>query len=570
MAKSAYRNTNFRQETLEMIHSMQEIIEEYDGQKLTARQVYYQFVSRDLIPNSDKSYKRLTGVLADARYAGLVDWDSIEDRGREPDMPAEWSSIDNLVMIAIKQFRLPRWKDQKNYVELWVEKQALAGVLEPIARKWHVPLMVNKGYCVDPSTRVLTSDLRWVRADAIRKGMHLVGVDEKVPGHKKQRRMRRATVTRVCGFTSPRLRINTDHGPIVVSTNHPLLVTRLNGKGEWNRGWYWVNAEDLHEGDRIARLCSPWEEKTSYDAGWLAGLYDGEGCLTLATRIGALFATVYQMEGPVLDKARALLREYGFYSSETKGKTSGVVGLKTYGIDRIIELLGTIRPLRLIDNFQKLLDRGTGPAKSKTPAVVKSITKMKPGIVIGIETDTKTLITEGFVSHNSSASAMKAAAERMIESCEIQPIIDDYLDDQDTETCVSRLGEATRPVVLYLGDHDPSGEDMVRDIADRLSEFHVLSVQVKKLALTMKQIKQFNPPPNPAKITDSRARGYIEKYGSSSWELDALPPRELNRIVEAGIGELIDLAKFNDVIAEEKKQRDRLNKAMQSIAKKGK
>ncbi len=279
MSLEKFRSINFRADSLSRIDEINVILGEYDGQRLTARQVYYRLVAGGKIPNTPTSYKNLTSLLADARYAGLVDWDIIEDRGREPDVPAEWGSIDEIVDAAVRQFRLPRWRDQPHYVELWVEKQALAGVLGPIAARHHIALMVNKGY--------------------------------------------------------------------------------------------------------------------------------------------------------------------------------------------------------------------------------------------------------------SSASAMKASAERMIGA-----------NPQDSS------------IVLYLGDHDPSGNDMVRDIRDRLEEFGVPDLEVRKLALTRAQIREFDPPPNPAKITDSRAAAYIAEHGEFSWELDALPPRELNRLVERAIAGVVDRKKMDAVLAREQKAKD--------------
>src|ERR1700749_4426483 len=127
--KTQFRVINFRPDTLATIKRADDIISEYGGQKLTARQVYYQFVSRDLIPNTPRSYQNLTSILADARYAGMISWDAIEARGRAPDVPGGWDSIDDIVDAAVRQFRLHRWRDQSRYLELWVEKQALAGVL---------------------------------------------------------------------------------------------------------------------------------------------------------------------------------------------------------------------------------------------------------------------------------------------------------------------------------------------------------------------------------------------------------------------------------------------------------
>jgi hypothetical protein len=89
----------------------------------TARQIYYQFVSRGWLENEPRNYKLMTSLITDARYAGIVDWQAIEDRGREPINPPEYDSLRDLVDAALNSYRLPRWKGQKAYVELWVEKQ---------------------------------------------------------------------------------------------------------------------------------------------------------------------------------------------------------------------------------------------------------------------------------------------------------------------------------------------------------------------------------------------------------------------------------------------------------------
>jgi hypothetical protein len=106
-------------------------------------------------------------------------------------------------------------------------------------------------------------------------------------------------------------------------------------------------------------------------------------------------------------------------------------------------------------------------------------------------------------------------------------------------------------VILYFGDHDPSGMDMIRDIRERMVDFEKI-VEVIPIVLTMEQIRQFNPPPNPAKITDPRAKWYIEKYGHISWELDALPPKELISLAENAILDIIDIQKYNHVLEKEK------------------
>lgn len=108
------------------------------------------------------------------------------------------------------------------------------------------------------------------------------------------------------------------------------------------------------------------------------------------------------------------------------------------------------------------------------------------------------------------------------------------------------------PIIIHLGDHDPSGKDMTRDIEDRLRIFTEMNVEVYRLALNWDQIQQYQPPPNPAKLTDSRADGYIAEFGYSSWELDALPPTVIRQIIENAVRGFRDEDLWNKAVAEEK------------------
>lgn len=134
--------------TVDLLHHIIAIIDEYAkaGLTLTLRQLFYQLVSRDIIKNLQKEYKRVGEIVSHARRAAILDWTALEDRIRVPQMPSEYDNLDQLVQAALNSFRLPRLKGQDVYVELWVEKDALAGVLAPIANEYHVPLMVNRGY----------------------------------------------------------------------------------------------------------------------------------------------------------------------------------------------------------------------------------------------------------------------------------------------------------------------------------------------------------------------------------------------------------------------------------------
>jgi hypothetical protein len=114
-----------------------------------------------------------------------------------------------------------------------------------------------------------------------------------------------------------------------------------------------------------------------------------------------------------------------------------------------------------------------------------------------------------------------------------------------------------RSVLLHFGDHDPSGIDMTRDIQDRLNVFGA-KVEVERIALTMEQVEQYGPPPNPAKLTDSRCAEYVSNYGNESWELDALEPPVLAALIREHVAPYRDQEMWNQVIRKEKEERDAL------------
>lgn len=106
------------------------------------------------------------------------------------------------------------------------------------------------------------------------------------------------------------------------------------------------------------------------------------------------------------------------------------------------------------------------------------------------------------------------------------------------------------PIIFHLGDHDPSGIDMTRDNTDRLAMF-MGGVEVERLALNMDQVERYQPPPNPAKESDSRFANYIELYGDESWELDALEPQILVDLIQSAILATRDDEKWDEVVAME-------------------
>lgn len=144
----AYRKKRFAPAILERIKRANAIIAEYakQGLTLTLRQLYYQFVSRDWLVNSQKNYKQLGETLNDARIAGLVDWNAIEDRTRNLIAPPSWDDPADIISACANQFRLDRWNDQPNYCEVWIEKDALTGVIDKVCRDNSVPYFSCRGY----------------------------------------------------------------------------------------------------------------------------------------------------------------------------------------------------------------------------------------------------------------------------------------------------------------------------------------------------------------------------------------------------------------------------------------
>src|SRR3954471_20656066 len=124
MPKVCYEECGFGPARLAMIAKANEIIATYaaQGYDLTLRQLYYQFVARDLIPNRQSEYKRLGAIINDARLGGLLDWDYIVDRTRNVRSMATWGDPSDIISASARQFRIDKWEHQPTRVEVWIEK----------------------------------------------------------------------------------------------------------------------------------------------------------------------------------------------------------------------------------------------------------------------------------------------------------------------------------------------------------------------------------------------------------------------------------------------------------------
>ena len=148
MPKIEYVPKNFSADRLQMIEKVNKVVAEYQkqGYSLTLRQVYYQMVARDIIPNNMRSYKNLGNLINDARLAGLIDWLAIEDRTRNLRGNSHWTEPGKVIESAAYSYRRDHWEGQPNYVEVWVEKDALIGIVGQICGKLDVNHFSCRGY----------------------------------------------------------------------------------------------------------------------------------------------------------------------------------------------------------------------------------------------------------------------------------------------------------------------------------------------------------------------------------------------------------------------------------------
>ncbi|MCG7410591.1 hypothetical protein MH117_24650 [Paenibacillus sp. ACRRX] len=173
--KICYRDIKFRQNSLELIERVNRIIEEYQakGYSLTLRQVYYQLVARDVIPNNERSYKNLGNLISDGRIAGLIDWMAIEDRTRNLRGNSHWDTPGDIINSAAYSFAYDKWEGQEKYVEVWVEKDALVGIVGQICNKLDVPYFSCRGYVSQSEMWMAARRLRRMSSDKQTVIIHL-------------------------------------------------------------------------------------------------------------------------------------------------------------------------------------------------------------------------------------------------------------------------------------------------------------------------------------------------------------------------------------------------------------
>lgn len=150
MAKQALTDVawNPSAQTVATIRNANAICAQYQAQGLdiTLRQLYYQFVARGLLANTEQNYKSLSATLSKARWQGLMDWNYLVDRTRGLVSLSHWTSPAQIMRGAANSYRLNHWADATHVVQVWVEKQALAGIIGGAAEAYDVPWFACRGY----------------------------------------------------------------------------------------------------------------------------------------------------------------------------------------------------------------------------------------------------------------------------------------------------------------------------------------------------------------------------------------------------------------------------------------
>jgi hypothetical protein len=157
--KEQFEEHKFNNRSLELLAAIDMVLQEYEQQgfDLSLRQLYYQLVARNLLPedwadrktgstNNVRSYGKIGTLVSNARLAGLIDWDLIKDRGRQVIQHNHFDSVSARLRFDSKVFRIDLWENQDVALEVMVEKQALEGVLVPVCQRLDVAFTANKGY----------------------------------------------------------------------------------------------------------------------------------------------------------------------------------------------------------------------------------------------------------------------------------------------------------------------------------------------------------------------------------------------------------------------------------------
>jgi hypothetical protein len=266
--------------------------------------------------------------------------------------------------------------------------------------------------CLAQKERILCDDLIWRFAGDIDVGDRLLAFDEfalnpQYRGIGSRRRWRRTEVVRSEPKTVECVRVILANGDDIITTpEHPWLAYRYGYRGTVAR---WVPSRDLLSSPWVMRQMSPWKPRLGYDAGWLAGMLDGEGSLSLGVH-GSPKLCCYQVEGPIADRVERLMYEFGYgpnriVRKDTPAHCQKVANLYvTGGFANMLCVLGELRPQRLLAKWETL-----DISDRTVQADLVQVLAVEPAghqDIQEIETTDGTYFGEGYLMHNCYGNRM--------------------------------------------------------------------------------------------------------------------------------------------------------------------
>jgi intein/homing endonuclease/phage FluMu protein Com len=308
-----------------------------------------------------------------------------------------------------KLFKL--WESQELIYEHMLRMKA-----EGVAQRVQIIKARQLG-ALDPETKVLTADLRWVAIDSLVPGDEVIAVDETpLYGRGSGRVMRTATILDKWSVEAEAFKIVFESGRSIIATaDHPFLCKK---RGSVSTEWRRVKkvgvkktSSPIIPGDQVRYIAGPWDDLRGFDDGWFSGLLDGEGSYRSKNN-GGIELCVAQVAGPVLEKAKRYLSENGYrYRLEADTRKAGdssklgekvVYKLVINSIPNCLKMIGQLRPERFIGRRHW---EGKGMPNSGDNPAWETVASVEPlGIrrMVDIRTTTGTFIAEGLVTHNCS------------------------------------------------------------------------------------------------------------------------------------------------------------------------
>ena len=254
---------------------------------------------------------------------------------------------------------------------------------------------IINGACLTPDHKILTSDLRYIPLGDVKVGDEVVSVDECAAGNNHRRfktgkvlahKIEKDIVYKVTLSDGTEFKVTDDHKWLVKTGSKYL----------------WKETNQLRKGTHITKALDTWETLNTYDAGWLSGIYDGEGTYSVRASGNSVCAqmAVYQKEGLVLNKMKQVMNDIGFLVNSSVATNRNCAEIKVQGgVKNIAKLLGMLRPVRLLNKFKPEHLGRLKTTDTENPTVV-SIEKIGDMDVVRIHIDEATMVVDGFVHHN--------------------------------------------------------------------------------------------------------------------------------------------------------------------------